>query len=256
MKKKKDIVKRTIVVLSTGSLLFSSCSDNREDLLNSDVDFKFNKQFFAKDFSRVNSPFSLRSKFSDDEFAEISSFARLSTDLYNDTSLADKLKNNFSETMSLYNLSTETHEYDSPEIQFLLLLADPIAKEYLETENFVELAEYAKKKGINLPPSGEEWNIGHKALCKPGIAAIPVAIYVAAATILAVEVSVVVHFAVKFWFAGVGKKPKPSNQSTSISATCENVSESLMSFDLIDDDTKQAVSEYLEGVISESIQGR
>lgn len=69
----------------------------------------------------------------------------------------------------------------------------------------------------------------------------------------AVEISVVVHFAVKFWFAGGDESEEPIR---STSATCENVSESLVTFDLIDDNTKKAVNEYLEGVILESIQGR
>lgn len=233
--------------------MFTSCSDNIEELSNSDVDFKFNKQFFAKDFAKVNSPFSLKSRLSDDEITEINSFAKLSSDLYSDVSLADSLKNNFSETMAFYGLDTEVHGYNSPEIQFLLLLADPMAKELLENEDFVKLAEYAKGKGIDLPPSGAEWNTKSRAILKPGIVAIPIAIYVAAATILFVEVSVAVHFAVKLWFAGV-EKSTTSLQSTSV--TCEKASESIVTFDLIDDDTKQAVNEYLEGIISESIQGR
>lgn len=67
------------------------------------------------------------------------------------------------------------------------------------------------------------------------------------------EVAIAVHLALKVWIRGV-EKPPISIQP--IGATCEKVSESLVAFDLIDNDTKQAVNEHLEGIISESIQGR
>lgn len=229
MEKTKEKLKKLVSILTSSSILLSSCSSGLriEEPVDGRLDFKSDN--FANDTLDGSGRLSLRSFITADKEKIISGCRKLATDLYDNPSLAHKLKNYPEVVLASYGLSTIDFDVNSVEMQVLLALGDSEIVAALESKDFIKYLKLLRQKEILLDESLKRIDLtvldNASALLKSTdgslvdnqsvdaelnslvfICAVAVLIYVVGATIAAVEVAGYFHFALSAKFASPDKK--------------------------------------------------
>lgn len=208
---KKYKLKELIAFIGSSSLLsIGSCT--HEGVIPSSPESDFSSKNFASDCDSYSSPFQLSSYVSSTEQVFVKKFAQLSRDMYLNPNLAAEFKAHSDSVFEEYGFKTAPFTPESSQGLCLISLSDVTAMSYLEEGEFMEFINYLNENGATLDKNNILYPYLRGASSTSSssqnaeffpILAIPVAIYAVAATIVAVEVAVVAHFAVKVGFAGV-----------------------------------------------------
>lgn len=243
MKQRHQLLPLT-AMLSMGVALTNSCD---ETISENETSTQFKKEKFAQDLKEVcRSPFSVNKVLPFQQQQDIHNLIRLQKDLYRNPSLAENIRSTPSILHTEYALNPKKFSISSQEIKTLLLLADDNAISILKDHNFVGFCDYARSCGINLSEH-DSWGIASLgANLKPGTdpnifaaVALGIVIYVAAATIAAVEVAVTVHFALSVSIRGAQSLEQHKNN------VIEESIKSLIQQEVIDSSTVDELKIFL-----------
>lgn len=229
MEKAREKFKKLVCILTSSSILLSSCSGGLRIEEPVDGRLNFKRDNFADDTLDGSGRLSLRSFITADKEKIIYGCRKLASDLYDNPSLAHKLKSYPEVVLANYGLSTIEFDLNSVEMQVLLALGDSEIVAALESQDFIKYLKLLQQKQILLDESLERIDLSvldnASALLKSTdgslvekqnvdaelnslvfICAVAVLIYVVGATIAAVEVAGYFHFALSAKFASPDRK--------------------------------------------------
>ncbi|MBR8803571.1 hypothetical protein [Porphyromonas levii] len=257
--KKKDTLTKVTALLAANSVLFASCSNGR--LVNSDVEPSFDKDAYATNQKKYNSPFYVDNLLRSSEQSNLRALATLTTDLFDNAILANALQQNPSEVLKKYGVSESLLSPNSREFKVMLTLADPVAVNLLNQADMVGYSLYLKDKGL-IATDLEKLDIKRDLYESSSLRAassaefskkeamlfVGAGVVAVAAAIAVVLTTAAVYSSVAFW--GPNSRMASSSEVDKLSA---DIAESLVNVDAIEESDVPSMTDAIESSIIDSI---
>jgi len=225
MKNLSERFTKLVCALTGGSILFSSCDGGT--LLRGPIDdeVEFKHKNFAKNSSQSSFGFPVKDYISEEEAVLVEKLQNFAVDIFDNPELAREFDRDQLLVLSRYGISQMEVDNFSTEIQLIKATSDPEISSALSEGNLCLYLQLLSEKKLlqdtrlqqvhksllakdhlvdpsKLPEIHESFVFG---------AAVIVVLYVAVATIAAVEVVGYFHIAIKTKFGGPPQPPRPGH---------------------------------------------
>lgn len=257
--KKKSTLTDVTALLTANSVLFASCTNGQ--LLNTEVDPTFDENLYAANQEQYKSPFFVDHIIKTSEQTHLKALAKLTTDLFDNQTLANALKKEPKKILDKYGIHENLLPTESIEFKIILTLADPVAVDLLKKADMLAYSSYLQAQGLiaselqrtDIKKTLESFNTlggGNIEMFhnREAMWAFGAGIVAVAAAIAVAITTAVVYTSVAFWGKASGAAP-----SSNVDKLSSDIAKSLVNIGAIEEDDVSSMTGIIEDSIIDAI---